>query len=157
MTDDFTIRNFRAEDIDAVVRLFRDTIHTVNAKDYTKAQLDAWAPGTIDNARWCQNLLNHFTVVTEKDGVLCGFGDIHENGYFDHLFVHKDFQGQGVASKIVAAIEEHAVQKDIKSIEVHVSITAYSFFISKGYLVVAPQKVTYNGQEFTNYVMRKSL
>jgi len=152
-----TIRKFRAEDIDAVVRLFRDTIHSVNAKDYTKAQLDAWAPEKIDNARWCQKLLSHYTVVAEKDGIICGFGDIYENRYFDHLFVHKDYQGQGVASKIVATIEGYADQKGIKTIEVHVSVTARTFFISKGYAVVAPQKVTHNGQEFTNYVMKKNL
>jgi len=155
--DDTTIRNFRAGDIDAVVHLFRDTIHTINAKDYTKEQLDAWAPEVIDNACWCEKLLKHYTVVAEKDGIICGLGDIHKNGYFDHLFVNKDYQGQGIASKIVAAIEAHAVKENIKKIEVHVSITARTFFIGKGYAIINPQKVTYNVQEFTNYVMKKSL
>lgn len=157
MIDDITIRNFRAGDIDAVVHLFRDTVHSINAKDYTKVQLDAWAPETIDNARWCEKLLTHFTVVAEKDGVICGFGDIHSNGYFDHLFVHKDYQGQGVASKIVAAIEGHAAKKGIKTIDVHASITARTYFLKQGYVTITPQQVTHNGQEFTNYVMRKSL
>ena len=152
---DITIRDFKADDIDAVVHLFRDTIRSVNAKDYTKAQLDAWAPETIDNARWCEKLLSHYTVVAEKGGIICGFGDIHKNGYFDHLFVHKNYQGQGVASKIVAAIEAHAVEKGLTTIEVHVSITARTYFISKGYVVITPQLVTHNGQEFTNYVMQK--
>jgi len=29
-------------------------------------------------------------------GIIYGFGYIHQNGYFNHLFVHKDYQGQGM-------------------------------------------------------------
>lgn len=38
------IRSFEIEDIAQIVALFFDTVHTVNAKDYTAAQLQAWAP-----------------------------------------------------------------------------------------------------------------
>lgn len=151
------IRSFKAEDIDAVVNLFRDTIHTVNAKDYTQAQLDAWAPKDIKSERWCQKMLSHFTVVAVVDGTITGFADLHDNGYFDHLFVHKDYQGQGIATQLVSAIEKQAVKIGVNQIEVHVSITARSFFLKKGYTVKTPQQVHYNGQDFTNYVMNKDI
>ena len=34
------IREYRTEDRDALVQLFVETVHQVNARDYTPAQLD---------------------------------------------------------------------------------------------------------------------
>ena len=46
------IREYRTEDRDALVQLFVETVHQVNARDYTPAQLDAWAPREQDLERW---------------------------------------------------------------------------------------------------------
>ena len=55
----FFLRAFRAEDLAAVQHLFRDTVWHVNCRDYTPAQLAAWAPETFDAARWLPSLLEH--------------------------------------------------------------------------------------------------
>ncbi|WP_205435333.1 MULTISPECIES: GNAT family N-acetyltransferase [Flavobacterium] len=123
-----TLRNYKSEDIHHIVALFRETIHTVNAKDYTKEQLNAWAPEYIDVEKWDIKLSQHYTLIAECDGVVCGFGDIDDTGYFDHLFVHKDHQGQGIATKIAVAIEKYAKEKDFAVITVAASITAQPFF-----------------------------
>lgn len=39
-----TLREFREEDMPDMAILFYDTVHSVNAVDYSKEQLDAWAP-----------------------------------------------------------------------------------------------------------------
>ncbi|AXG74247.1 GNAT family N-acetyltransferase [Flavobacterium arcticum] len=149
------LRNYKSEDISHIVNLFRDTVHTINAKDYTKAQLNAWAPECIDAERWGVKLSQHYTLVAECDGVICGFGDMDNTGYFDHLFVHKDYQGQGVATKIATAIEEYAQEKGFTIITVAASITAQPFFLKRGYTVVREQQVEHNGQTFTNFFMEK--
>ena len=46
------LRLYRPEDLESLTRLFFETIHTVNAGDYTPEQLWAWAPGAVDAARW---------------------------------------------------------------------------------------------------------
>jgi putative acetyltransferase len=152
-----TLRMYRADDIDSVVALFRDTIHTINKKDYSEAQVNAWAPAIINSEKWGAKLLEHHTVIAECNTTICGFGDIDATGYFDHLFVHKDFQGLGIATKIVRAIEDHAALSGFKTITVAVSITAKTFFLQQGYEIVTPQQVTYNGEVFTNYAMKKEL
>lgn len=152
-----TLRPFVAGDIDAVVQLFRDTIHSVNAKDYTAAQLNAWAPEKIDKELWKNKLLEHYTVIAEYDGIVCGFGDLHNKGYFDHLFVHKDYQGRGVATKILKDIEAHAVLTGVPTITVTVSITAETFFLKQGYIEIAQKEVEYNGQTFVNHLMKKEI
>ncbi len=154
---DITLRNYKSEDAPHIVNLFRDTVHAVNAKDYNQDQLNAWAPEHIDAEKWDIKLSQHYTVIAECNGVICGFGDIDDTGYFDHLFVHKDYQGQGVAAKIAGAIEEYAIKKDFEIITVAASITAKPFFLKRNYTVVKEQQVEYNGQTFTNYFMEKQL
>lgn len=154
---EITIRPYVVEDIDAIAQLFYDTIHSVNAKDYTLEQLDAWAPHNIDKERWKVKLLEHYTVVAECNGVICGFGDLHSNGYFDHLFVHKDYQGLGIATKIVKDIETRAILTGVPTITVTVSITAETFFLKQGYIEIERKIVEYNGQTFVNHLMKKEI
>ena len=42
----FTLTPCPPDQLDAVLDLFWETVHTINAQDYTPDQLDAWAPGT---------------------------------------------------------------------------------------------------------------
>lgn len=85
----------------ALAQLFFDTVHEVCCRDYTKAQLDAWA-GTnvqdIDLQAWNQRYLNSFTLIakvrTQAGPVIAGFGNMEPGGYLDMLYVHKDYQGR---------------------------------------------------------------
>ena len=51
------IREYKPSDCSFMSKLFYDTVHTVNAKDYTKEQLDAWATGTVDLEEWNRSFL----------------------------------------------------------------------------------------------------
>ena len=42
------IRKYKSSDCNEIVQLFYNTVHKINAKDYTKEQLNAWATGKID-------------------------------------------------------------------------------------------------------------
>ncbi len=42
------LRTYRSEDCLEMAHLFYETVHTVNAKDYTQEQLNVWAAGDVD-------------------------------------------------------------------------------------------------------------
>ena len=42
------LRSYISADLDELLTLFYETVHTVNARDYTPQQLDAWADGAPD-------------------------------------------------------------------------------------------------------------
>lgn len=151
------IRLYKEEDCIEIVNLFYNTVHGINKKDYTPGQLTAWAPYQSDYERWNSMLSKNYTIVTQRDGVITGFGDIDNTGYFDHLFVHKDYQGQGIATIIKQEIEKYAQNNNISRITVAASITAKPFFEKHGYIVLKQQKVERNGQVLTNYFMEKYL
>ena len=42
------VRGYQMSDCKEITELFYNTVHTINAKDYTKEQLDVWATGQAD-------------------------------------------------------------------------------------------------------------
>lgn len=150
------LRRYRTSDCGSMAELFYETVHSVNAADYTKEQLDAWATGNVDLTAWDKSFLEHFTIVAEEPGddgeKIVGFGDIDSRGYLDRLYVQKDYQRRGIASAICDELE-NAV--DAARITTHASITARPFFLKRGYCVVREHQVERGGILLTNYVMEK--
>ncbi|AFU14315.1 TPA: GNAT family N-acetyltransferase [Bacillus toyonensis] len=155
MLTDIIIRTFQKEDLETVLQLFYETVHTVNARDYNELQLQAWAPKRLDRERWLQSLEKNICYVAEYRGVIVGFGDYNDEYYIDRLFTHKDYQGKGVASYILQKLEKEAVNLGHGDIYTEASITAKSFFERKGFICIKEQKKQHNGQIFINYVMKK--
>lgn len=146
------IREYRISDCRDIVNLFYDTVHKVNAKDYSKEQLDAWAPAQTDLEKWNRSLQEHYCLVAIENNVILGFGDIDKTGYLDRLYVRADYQGKGIATAICDKLEQ-AVQGDITTCA---SITAKPFFEKRGYIVVKEQRVKRLGVFLTNFCMRKN-
>lgn len=131
--------------------LFYDTVHTVNAKDYTKKQLSVWATGSVDLQKWNRLLLEHYSLVAVEGSEIAGFGDIDQTGYLDRLYVHKDYQRKGIATAICDGLERTVQGK----ITTHASITARPFFEKRGYTVIKEQCVERQGITLVNFVMEK--
>lgn len=146
------LRPYRPEDCPALLRLFYETVHSVNLGDYTEIQCNVWATGQEDADRWNRSLLEHTTIVAEWDGTLAGFGDMDASGYLDRLYVSKDHQQLGIATAICDALEQ---QIAAPTYQTHASITAKPFFIRRGYCVVRKQEVERQGICLVNYVMEK--
>lgn len=145
------IREYQSTDCKELAELFYQTVHIVNAKDYTKEQLDVWATGQVDLIKWNQLFQEHFSLVAVAAGIIVGFGDIDKAGYLDRLFVHSDYQGKGIATAICNQLEA-AVQGNIVT---HASITARPFFENRGYKVIKEQQVVRQGISLTNFIMEK--
>lgn len=141
------LRPYRSEDCPALAALFYDTVHTVNARDYTPEQLDAWADGQVDLAAWDASFLAHTTLVAEAEGIIVGFADLADDGYLDRLYVHKDWQGRGVATALCDALPGAKLT--------HASLTARPFFEQRGWQVVKEQQVERRGVLLTNFVMKR--
>ena len=148
----FSLRPYRTEDCAALAALFYETVHAVNARDYTPQQLDAWATGEVDLDAWDRSFREHDTVIAEQNGSIVGFGDMDASGYLDRLYVHKAYQHQGIASAICDKLEHYA---DQNVVETHASITARPFFESRGYMVIQEQGVVRKGVLLKNYRMEK--
>ncbi|MFA4133263.1 MULTISPECIES: GNAT family N-acetyltransferase [unclassified Brevibacillus] len=154
------LRRFHETDIDQIITLFYETVHTINKQDYTQEQVNAWASLADLKQRkevWLKALTSNISYVAEMNGYIMGFSDMSVQGYLDRLFVHKEHQGQGIASALVDTLESKAKKLGLIEIETDSSITARPFFERKGYIVVKSQIVERNSTKLMNFRMKKSL
>lgn len=150
------IRRYQSEDLAELVRLFGETVRTICRRDYTVGQVEAWAASEaelLQRDKWFHTL--YTLVAAGEDGHLLGYGNVDDTGYLDHLFVHRDHQREGVASRICSALENHCLEGGVTCMTVHASITARPFFERRGYMVEQVQQVPLRGETLTNYRMSR--
>lgn len=117
-------RRYKPKDCNELIKLFYNTVHSINAKDYSQEQLNVWATDRTDSEEWNKSLSEHYTVVAVENNIIVGFGDIDKSGYLDRLYVHKDYQRRGIATAICDELEQ-AVK--VNKIITHSSVTAKRF------------------------------
>ena len=146
------LRPYRPEDCTALARLCRDTVQAVCCGDYTAEELKAWLSGVTPEA-WAPTLAAHDTWVAEIGNAVAGFAD-RDGGYLDRLYVHRGFQGRGVATALCNLLESRA---DVPVLTVHASRTALPFFLHRGYRLVRPNTVVRRGVTLKNFLLEKQL
>jgi putative acetyltransferase len=151
------IRYYTAADAPAIVRLYFDTVRSVNRADYSEEQVEAWAPGVPDPEEWHARMSGRRTLVAEEDGGVVGFAELEGDGHLDMLYVRGDAGGGGVGRRLYEAVEREAKGKGLKRIFTEASITARPFFERRGFRVLREQTVLRRGIALTNFVMRKDL
>lgn len=145
------------EDVGAIARLFTDTVRAINAVDYSPEQIAAWAPEPPDLEHWRRRLSGLTVFVTRDESGIIGFATFSRDGILDHLYVRRDRQRRGVASELCARVENEARTLGLRRIATAASITARPFFERVGYRLIGAQTVRFNGAEFRNFKMEKTL
>jgi putative acetyltransferase len=151
------IRPYAAVDLDELVALFRGSVRSIAGRDYTLAQVLAWAPDAADRDSWAVRLAASSTWVAALAGRPMGFSSLEPGGYLDMLFVHPDYQNRGIASLLLKRLEISAAARGLARLFTEASITARPFFERRGFHMIEAQTVVRRGQELRNYRMERRL
>ena len=158
MNTDFTIKIARLSDTFELKDLFQDTVLNINKRDYSKAEVEDWASCGNDLSHIKEMIKTHyFIVATNQQSQIVGFSSITQQGYLHSMFVHRGFQGKGIATILLNEIERYATATGIIRITSEVSLTARPFFEKRGYIVEEKQKRKANLLSLTNFWMAKKL
>ena len=153
------IRPYRPPDCPEMAQLFYNTVHIINARDYTPRQVEAWAARGASEARW-EELWDtplSFFVANDGQGNLLGVVSVDDRGYLHSLFVHSEHQGEGIATALLLMAEDYARSRGAVRLYSEVSWTARRFFLARGFREIALQKVEVNGVSMENFRMEKPL
>lgn len=157
MADRITIRAAQVDDLTGIMELFRNTVQTVCAADYTPDQRRVWIDRGMNRERWQVRLTKQFFLVAEVNHQLTGFGSLDGNTYIDLMYVHKDAQGKGIATALLTALEQEALRHGVKAVTSDVSKTARPFFERMGYRVLEERTQVLDGVALSNYRMEHLL
>ena len=151
------IRLYTPADLDPVVRLFTQTVHTVSSCYYSPEEVEAWAPSLPDTESWDCFLNERYTLVMDTEDGITGFGCLSADGStVDLLYTHHAHQNKGIGSAILNALEKEAVQRGNKEIKLTTSATAWAFCQKRGYRFHHSIKKTYGSMVFDCQVLCKA-
>lgn len=156
-TTGLTLRKGILKDLQEILILFSGTIETVCANDYNNEQIVAWISSVNNTGRWHRLIENQYFIVAVLNQKIVGFASLAHGDYIDVLYVHKDFQRQGIAQQLYNALETEATTHKNTILTADVSKTAKPFFEANGFKVIAEQIQIRTEVEIPNYNMKKDL
>ena len=151
------IRRAALKDLDQIRLLYYGTITTVNKNDYSEKQISVWAAAYKNIESWTSKINEQHFFVAELNSRITGFASITDKGYIDYMYVHKDFQRQGIATELLKVIEQLTNKLKLKKIWAEVSITARPFFAARGFTLTKIYTKKVADVEFEDSIMTKSI
>jgi len=127
------------------------------ARDYHAELIERWAPHDHDMDQWIDRLAqkNPFVAVVNKE--IAGTAEIDTDGFIDYFYVHPRCQGRGIGKALLATLESEAAKLGVSTIFADVSVTAKSFFLSRGFSIVEAKSNIILGHPAPNFRMQKIL
>ena len=152
------IRLATPADAPQIVQIFYDTIHKVNARDYTPEQIEAWASSKPNPSVWARDrMCTRTTYVADAQGAVLGFAELDRRGGIDCFYCHHAHQRQGIRSLFLHEIERTAISQGMTRLFTAASITAPPFFKAHGFVTVKQQSVIRDNIALLNFIMEKKL
>lgn|SRR3989338_5775173 len=152
------IRFAQDKDYAAMARLHRQTIRTVNAKDYPDKTIRVWSGRTNANKfRESASICKRWVGV--EDNKVIGFCDhgLEGNGELWGLYIHKDYIGKGVGSRLLKVAEASLKKQGCKKVKIKATITAKEFYKKQGYKVVRKALHKMGEIKVPIYIMMKKI
>lgn len=154
---ELSIRLAKLSDLNEIQKMFVDTITTICHKDYSPEQIKIWISSVENTQRWVYKLTSQYFLIAKLENKIVGYASLENNDYFDLLYIHKDYQRQGIANKLYYEIEKEAMKRNITVLSSDVSENAIQFFEKKGFIKIAQQTNIIKNVKIINYKMTKEL
>lgn len=147
------IRHFTLSDSKKIADLFHGSVHSISTYVYSKEQLEAWAPTPLNYTEWKTRLKQTKPFVATINNVIVGFIEIEPDGHINCMYVHHNYQRQGIASAMFGYASKEATKNGCQAMYVEACILAKAFFLKMGFDVLSENIVKKNNQELINYSM----
>lgn len=151
-----------------VSQLFHRAINAIDEDVYSKIEQQAWSYSPRSRYHWHKRLTRSKTWLMidstqYHDGasLCCGVINLEtqfdSRGYIDSLYVHPDFQHQGIATALLAELEAWAIAANIDSLSVDASKLSKPLFLAHGFKQLHRSYQEKRGQIIMGFLMRKPL
>jgi len=148
MTMEVEIRRATAGDAETAYEIVLRALRETNARDYPASVIDRLVLTLPEGV--ASKLAEWHAYVAVVDGRIVGTGSL--NGKTVRaVFVHPDYQGRGIGTKLMDAVENAANVQSVDTLTVQSSITAQPFYAKRGFKVV---REAFYGEERTTLMSK---
>ena len=157
MTDNLSVRPYQSSDAAVLSALYEDAVRGLGARDYSPAQIEAWAsltPSSDDLDRRMADGRTRLVAVAED---IVGFIDVEPDGHVDLLYVAPAAAGRGVARVLLETAEALAPLSGANRLYAEASETARPVFERLGFSVIARRDFEVAGVRIHNWAVEKTL
>ena len=154
------LQSLKPADLPACFEVFGGSVRSLAGVAYTLEQCLAWAPHEPWNdvlaASWSQRLSQAWGCKgVAEDGRLAGFAWLKHDGEFDMLYVAPWAGRQGVASRMIVALEARAAEHGVTALHTWASHASRPVFERAGYRMLRPNRIERNGVMLDNWLLAK--
>ena len=135
------IRQATSEDVEEIAKIFVSCVETLNVKDYTNEQIEIMVT-FCDAQLYLEAIQQGESIFVAEAKNIVGFASIAKSrGHIDDLFVAPNYTGKGIGTLLLKTLEQVALTEQKSQLSVMASLTARSFYLSRGFKYVKDSKI----------------
>ena len=157
MSGDLSVRPYQPSDAPALSALYEASVRALGGRDYSAAQIDAWASLTPSADNLADRMADGRTRLVAVTNDIAGFIDVEADGHIDLLYVAPSAAGQGVARLLLETAEALASVSGAARLYAEASETARPAFERLGFTVTARRDFEVAGVPIHNWAVEKPL
>ena len=151
------VRAYFDADLEAVVRVFTESVHQLAVRDYSALQRAAWAPQAPALEPWARRMSSVTTQVAVDGAEVVAFISHDRAGHIDLLFTAPAHARRGIATRLYRSVEESLLAAGVVEAFTEASLTARPFFERCGFELTREEVVMRHGTALRRFAMRKPL
>jgi len=152
-----SFRIAKEEDLIDIKELFVQSIIGSCSNEYNTRQMEAWTSSIKNHQKWLTRIRDQYFLLAFYKERLAGICSLLNLNYLDLLFVHPEFQGQGIAKQLYSKIENKALNLGKSKIKLHSSLSAENFFKKMGFKNIEKRFTLRDGEKLIYFIMVKDL
>lgn len=150
------MRTAKPEDIEELKTLIHETIEVCYSGAYSCEAIDYFKEYNNTESILNDILKGHLLILTCGKEII-GTGTLLGSN-IRRIFVKPEYQKMGLGKRIMYELEKEALEEKVRTMDLHASLTAHSFYTTLGYQVQSEEVVRVkNGQNLRYYIMVKNM
>ena len=157
MNMEITFKTATIDDCEALCNIHVSSIRELCKEHHPDGEIEVWSTGRTPE-RYKNHIHNQYVLIAQHKNTAVGFGTFNKKtGEIIQLYVHPEYAGKGVGSRILENILNIAGKADLNEIHCSSSLNAEKFYLKAGFKAGEKCINFINGGKVTCIPMRKSI
>ncbi len=154
---EYQISRATRNDLPLMQRLFFQTVTFFGSHMLFTEDIKIYSQLSRDKELASKRITEDFVYNAKLNGEIIGSFMLRKDGTLDYIFVHKSYQGKGIARRLYKKIEEIAKDNGMTTLTTLVTTNTESFFKKLGFEIIKNIEKVVGGDEVICYNGIKNL